>query len=302
LSHHQNPVKSIIYALLANLGVAIAKSIAAVLTKSGSMFAEAIHSFADCGNQILLLIGIKNAKKPPTPNHPLGYGKATYFWSFIVAIILFSMGGVFSIYEGIHRLHSNQLMENPAIAISVLIFSVLLEGAALFGVLKEIKTVRGDKSLWKWFRESRQSELIVVFGEDSAAMLGLSSALIAVIATTITGNPIYDACGSIAIGVLLIIVSIFIGIEVKNLLIGESVTPERQEEIKGFLDNYEGIDDVLNLITLQLGNDVMVAVKAKMDSTLSAIELIQNINRCEHDMKEKFPDIKWIFFEPDIAN
>ncbi|PCJ62911.1 MAG: cation efflux family transporter [Planctomycetota bacterium] len=302
MSHHQNPVKSIIYALLANLGVAIAKSIAAVLTKSGSMFAEAIHSFADCGNQILLLIGIKNAKKPPTPNHPLGYGKATYFWSFIVAIILFSMGGVFSIYEGIHRLHSNQLMENPAIAISVLIFSVLLEGAALFGVLKEIKTVRGDKSLWKWFRESRQSELIVVFGEDSAAMLGLSSALIAVIATTITGNPIYDACGSIAIGVLLIIVSIFIGIEVKNLLIGESVTPERQEEIKGFLDNYEGIDDVLNLITLQLGNDVMVAVKAKMDSTLSAIELIQNINRCEHDMKEKFPDIKWIFFEPDIAN
>ena len=297
---HSTSVKSILFALLANLGIAITKTVAAVITGSGAMLAESIHSFADCGNQGLLFLGLKASKKEPTPDHPLGFGKAIFFWSFIVALILFSMGGLFSIYEGIHKLSSSEEISNPYIAIVVLSVSMVLEGASLWGCIVQINKIKHGESLWKWFRNSRQSELVVVMGEDVAALLGLAFALISVVLSMVTGNPLFDAIGSIGIGVLLVVISIFLAIKIKGLLIGQSVDAEVREDISAFLEARPEIDTVLNLITLQLGAQIMVAVKAKMAPAETIDQLINNINRCEAALKKQNPAIQWIFFEPDV--
>lgn len=302
MSHENSSVKSIIFALSANLGIAITKTVVAVITGSGAMLAESIHSFADCGNQGLLFLGLKASKKDPTPEHPLGYGKAIFFWSFIVALILFSMGGLFSIYEGIHKLSSHEGLSSPYIAIAVLSVSVLLEGASLWGCITQINKIRHNESLWKWFVNSRQSELVVVMGEDIAALFGLVFALAAVVLSMVTGNPIYDAIGSIGIGVLLVIISIFLAAKIKGLLIGQSVDAEVRTEIKEFLEAQPEITEVLNLITLQLGARIMVAVKVKMETSETIEELIANINRCEAALKKHNPAIQWSFFEPDFTD
>ena len=230
MANQDASTKSIFFALIANLGIAIIKTVAAVLTGSGAMLAESIHSFADSGNQGLLFLGLKASKKKPDQEHPLGYGKEIYFWSFIVALILFSMGGMFSIYEGIHKIYLHEGLKNPMIAIVVLAVSMILESASLYGCVTQINKIRHNESLWKWFKNSRQSELIVVLGEDIAALLGLSFALISVVLSIVTGNPIFDAIGSIGIGVLLIIVSIFLGVKIKGLLIGQSTDDETRIE------------------------------------------------------------------------
>lgn len=300
MSHQDASVKSILFALLANLGIAITKTVAAVITGSGAMLAESIHSFADCGNQGLLFLGLKASKKKPNPEHPLGYGKEIYFWSFIVALILFSMGGLFSVYEGIHKISSHEGLKSPIIAIVVLSVSIVLEAASLYGCISQINKIRHNESLWKWFKHSRQSELVVVLGEDIAALLGLAFALISVILAMATGNPIFDAIGSIGIGVLLIIISFFLAIKVKNLLIGQSSDSETRSSIKAFLEDRPEVEQVFNLITLQLGAQIMVAIKAKMTKVDSANEMIKNINICEVELKKHYPEILWVFFEPDI--
>lgn len=302
MSHQDSSVKSILFALLANLGIAITKTVAAVMTGSGAMLAESIHSFADCGNQGLLFLGLKAAKKEPDTEHPLGHGKEIYFWSFIVSLILFSMGGLFSVYEGIHKLGSHEGLKSPMIAIAVLSVSMVLEGASLYGCLVQIKKLRNNESLWSWVRNTRKSELIVVLGEDSAALLGLSFALISVGLSIITGNPVFDAIGSIGIGVLLVFISIFLAFRVKSLLIGQSTDTETSAGIKKFLETRSEVDQILNLITLQLGDRVMVALKAKMASVDSAEELITNINICEAELRKTYPMVQWIFFEPDNEN
>jgi cation diffusion facilitator family transporter len=299
MSNQNASVKSILFALLANLGIAITKTVAAVITGSGAMLAESIHSFADCGNQGLLFLGLKAAKKKPNPKHPMGYGKEIYFWSFIVALILFSMGGLFSIYEGIHKINSHEGLKSPIIAVIVLSVSMVLEGASLYGCLTQINKSRHNVSLWTWFKNSRESELVVVLGEDIAALLGLAFALISVVLSVLTGNPIFDAFGSIGIGALLIIVSFFLAIKVKGLLIGQSADDEKNAEIKAFLEARPEVDKVLNLITMQLGSQIMVAVKAKMAGVDSVDQLIDNINICESELKKEYPAIHWIFFEPD---
>lgn len=300
MSQNNASVKSIIFAFAANLGIAVTKTVAAVITGSGSMLAESIHSYADCGNQLLLFLGLKSSNKLPDSKHPLGYGKAIYFWSFIVALMLFSMGGLFSIYEGVHRLHAHESVENPLIAIGVLIISMLLEGASLLGCLNQIKTIRNGKSLWKWVKETRQSELIVVLGEDVAALFGLAFALIFIILAAVTGNPVFDAIGSIGIGILLVVVSLFIGTKVKGLLIGESTDDVLQNDIESFLANRPEIEMLYNVITLQLGDKIMVAVKAKMARMEDSKVLIDDINVCEKELKQTFPSIMWSFFEPDV--
>ena len=300
MSHQDASTKSIFFALLANLGIAITKTVAAVLTGSGAMLAESIHSYADCGNQGLLFLGLKASKKKPDPVHPLGYGKEIYFWSFIVALILFSMGGLFSIYEGIHKVNSHEGLKNPLIAIVVLVVSMALESASLYGCLRQINKLRHHETFWIWVKNSRQSELIVVLGEDIAALLGLFFALISVVLFIVTGNPVFDAIGSIGIGVLLIIVSFFLAVKVKSLLIGQSTDNETRSEIKMLLEARPEIDRILNLITLQLGPQIMVAVKAKMTKVDTVDQLIDNINTCESELKKKNPAIQWVFFEPDI--
>ncbi|OFX19453.1 MAG: cation efflux family transporter [Bacteroidetes bacterium GWA2_31_9] len=299
MSHESSSIKSIIYAFLANLGIAIIKTIAAIITGSGSMLAESIHSFADCGNQGLLFLGIRRSKKNPNPDHPMGYGKEIYFWSFIVAIILFSMGGVFSIYEGIHKLNSTELLTNPYMAIIVLAISIVLEGASLMGCLKEVNKIRANQSLFRWLQDSNKSELIVVLGEDIAALLGLTFALIAITLSVITGNPIYDAIGSIGIGVLLTIISFLIGFKVKGLLIGKSLPPDEREIIMNTIINNPKVEKVFNLITVQFGDNTMVAVKAKFKDAKTIDEISEEINTCEKEIKNNLLSVKWIFFEPD---
>jgi cation diffusion facilitator family transporter len=302
MSHQNASVKSIFFALMANMGIAVTKTVAAVITGSGAMLAESIHSFSDCGNQILLFLGLKAAKKKPDIEHPLGHGKEIYFWSFIVALLLFSMGGLFSIYEGIHKIGLHEGLKYPAIAIVVLIVSMILEASSLYGCLIQVKKIRYNENLLTWIKNTRHSELIVVLGEDIAALLGLSFALIAIILSIVTGNPVFDAFGSIGIGVLLILVSIFLAVKVKSLLIGQSTDDATSSEIKSFLEARPEIDKVFNLITLQLGARIMVAVKAKMSKTDSVKEMINHINTCESELKKLNPAIQWIFFEPDIKD
>ncbi|PLX44982.1 MAG: cation efflux family transporter [Deltaproteobacteria bacterium] len=302
--HTHNSTRAIFYALGANLGIAIAKTAGAIITNSGAMLAEAVHSFADCANQLLLFIGISRAKRPADSRHPLGYGKTVYFWSFIVALMLFSMGGLFSLYEGAHKLAgilrgSEHSIESPWVAIAILIFGIILEGSSLLGALKESRELRRGKTLWSWFKSSRESTYLVVIGEDFAALIGLALALIAVGLSVITGNPIYDALGSMAVGALLIVVAIVVGIEIKSLLIGESAGREVEAEIGAFLEKDPSVERLLNLKTLQLGSEVMVAVKALMAEKVSVERLISEINRCERELKSSFPQVRWVFFEPD---
>jgi divalent metal cation (Fe/Co/Zn/Cd) transporter len=232
----------------------------------------------------------------------LGFGKTVYFWSFIVALMLFSMGGVFSIYEGFHKLHHPESLNFPHIAIGVLLFSIVAESVSMWGCLREVNKERRGRTLKQWFQETRQSDLLVVFGEDLAALLGLFVAMIAIILTITTGNPAYDAVGSIIIGILLVVIAFVIGIEVKALLIGQSIEPEQRVQMLEFLQKRDEIDQVFNLLTLQLGKDVMVAVKAKMVKMDSAESLVNAINCCEAALKKAFPYVLWLFFEPDFKD
>lgn len=302
MSGKADSVKTIFFALGANFAIFVAKAFAAFVTGSGAMFAEAVHSLADCGNQGLLLLGLKAAKAPPSPDYPLGHGKEIYFWSFLVALLLFSVGGAFSIYEGIHKLSAPEPLSWPWLAVGVLTFGIIAESFSMWGCMREVNKVRDGRSLWRWFRDSRQSELIVIFGEDLAALAGLVLALAAVVLTMITGNPLFDAIGTLAIGVLLIVIAIFIAVEVKALLIGQSVDPATKAEILRFLEMRPEIEKVFNLITLQLGNDVMIAVKAEMSRDLSTKGVAGAINAVESDLRKRFPEIRWSFFEPDVAD
>ncbi len=300
MAGHDDSTVTILFALGANALIALAKGAAAWVTGSSAMLAEAVHSLADCGNQGLLLFGLKRSARPPDADYPLGHGRAIYFWSFIVALMLFSMGGIFSIYEGVHKMGSGRPIEDPWIAIAVLALSLAAESVSLWKALTQVSALRGAQSLWRWFRATRRSELLVVVGEDIAATLGLSLALLAVGTAMLTGNPVYDALGSLAIGVLLLVVAVFVGIEVKALLVGQSADPALQDEILRFLMAQEEIAEVLNLITLQNGADVIVAVKARMTEGVSAPAMIDAINRCERALRAAFPQVRWLFFEPDV--
>lgn len=297
-----NSKRAIMFALCANFSISIAKGVAAYFTKSGAMLAETVHSLADTGNQVLLLLGMKQAKKPASDEYPLGHGKAIYFWSFMVAILLFVVGGAYSLYEGIHKLNHPEPIQQWWWAVGVLTFAIVAEGISMRAALQEVNKSRGKRSITQWFKQSREAELVVIFGEDFAALVGLVLALIAVVLSVITGNPLWDALGTLSIGVLLIVIAFFIAIEVKDLLIGQSIAPQEREKLNAFLNEQTDIESVLNVVTLQLGADAMVAVKAKMDPALSANDMIAAINRIEAEMKKQFPYVKWSFFEPDVTD
>jgi len=292
-------IRPVLYALFANLSIAIAKAAAAFWTGSGAMLAEAIHSLADSCNQLLLLFGIRQSRKPPDMNYQLGHGKSIYFWSFLVAVILFSLGGMFSIYEGIHKFSNPEPLSSPMIAVAVLVFAIVAESASLWGCMNAVNKERRGRKLTTWFSESRSGELLVVFGEDVAALLGLCVALVAITAAAITGNPIYDAIGTVMIGVLLIVIAVLLAVEVKALLIGQSVESHIQEEMSVFLQERPEVDHLYNILTMQMGPDAMVAIKVQMHPTGSENELINSINRVEREFRKVFPFTKWLFFEPD---
>ncbi len=295
-------LRAVLYALGANSGILIAKGTAAAVTGSSAMLAEAIHSAADCGNQILLLRGMKEAKREPDAKHPLGYGKVVYFWAFLVAVLLFTLGGLFSVYEGWHKLHQSEPMTNPVIAVVVLAVSIVLEAFSLAGCIREIRKVAGGKSLWKFFRVSRNSELIIVLGEDIAALAGLTLALIAILLALATGNPMFDALGSMAVGVLLIVVAVLLTLEIKALITGESAEADSENAIRAFLTARSEVSEIYSLLTLQMGDGIMLAVKARMAETASAATMLAAINRVEADLRIAFPAVQWCFFEPDTRD
>ncbi len=301
-STHGSTARAILYAFLANAGIALAKTWAAWLTGSGSMVAEAIHSYADAGNQVLLFLGLRQSTRPPDSEHPLGYGKLSYFWSFIVAVLLFSMGGLFSIYEGIHKLRQPETLSQVWVALLVLVFAMVLEGFSLFGCLREIRNVRASRSFRDWLKHTRSSELVVVLGEDIAALLGLVLAFAFVAMASLTNNPIYDALGSISIGVVLIIVSIFVATRVRSLLVGRSADPLIQEAIENIIGQEPDIEKVFNTITMQFGPDTMLAAKIKMRSGLDIDAAVDSINALERRLKDEIPNLQWCFIEPDLVD
>ena len=299
MAGHGDSTRAIFFALGANFAITVVKGIAAFITGSGAMLAETVHSFADCGNQGLLLLGLRQSRTPPSPDYPLGYGKAIYFWSFLVAVMLFSVGGMFSLYEGIHKLQHPEPLEQWWWAVGVLVASIVAESISMRACLVEVAKARGERSLARWFRESRQAELIVIFGEDLAALCGLVLALIAILASVVTGNPAWDAIGTLSIGVLLIVVAVFVAIEVKAMLIGQSVDPQVATAMRTFLQEQPQVERVYNVISMQMGNDVMIAVKAKMRPTSGDAGLVAAINTVEAAFRERFAEVRWSFFEPD---
>jgi len=298
---HSNSTKAIIYALVANLAIALTKTIAAIWTGSGSLLAEATHSFADCGNQVLLFIGIKRAAASATPKHPMGFGRESYIWSMMVAITLFSVGGLFSIYEGWERYHQAHTVENAEFALGILMAATLMEAFSLKGALAAMQDEREGRGLWQWFKESHSSELLVVVGEDLAALLGLLIAAIALGLTLLTGDNRYDAMGSMLIGMLLVIVAYLISREIHSLLLGEADASIR-DQAKQFLEQQSEVLQTLNIWAINHGNNVILTVKAELKPDLTVAQAVDLINNYERQLKIRHPRIKWVFFEIDNSD
>ena len=294
----------ILTSLVVNLVIATSKGVAAVITGSGALLAETIHSFGDCANQLLLLLGVKQAARPPSPKYPLGQGRALYFWSFIVALLLFSGGGVFSIYEGLHKIRHPEPVGDITAGLVVLGLALALEGWATLGNLKEMKARRGTKPLLRYLRDTKDSDLVVVFGENAAAVLGLLLALAAVILARQTGDGRWDGAGSLAVGVVLVGVAIFLAREIMSLLVGEAADPEIEATARTLADEDPNIDAVLRLLTVQQGpGEVVVAMKVKMKAGLTTGgSLCDALNAYEVKLQAARPEVKWSFIEPDVVD
>lgn len=291
----------IIQSLVVNLVIAAAKGVAALISGSGSMMAETLHSFADCGNQLLLLLGVKKSRQPPTAAHPLGFGRALYFWSFMVALLLFTGGGLFSIYESIHKLRHPEPVGDMRLALAILGFSLLLEGWATYKNVLELNKRRKDRPFFRFLSESKDSDLVVVFGENSAAVLGLALATVAITLAAWTGDGSWDAYGSLMIGVVLIGVAVFLAIEVKSLIIGEAADPEITAAVHATIAEDPRMTHLLRLITVQQGpGEVVVVMKAGFVLSLTTAEISQVINQFEDRLRARCPEVRWSFIEPDI--
>ncbi len=297
MSSH-NSTKAVIYAFSANAAIAVAKTGAALWTGSGSMMAEAIHSFADCGNQLLLFVGMRRSVLSPSEKHPMGYERESYIWSMMVAVLLFTMGGLFSVYEGWHRLANPEPVTNAEVSIIILAIGFVLEGASLRGALSALKEERGELSLWKWFKDTASSELLVVVGEDFAAIVGLGIALSATVALVITGNVIYDSIGSILVGVLLVVTAALVSKEVHSLVVGESAVAVKGC-VEALLSQRKEVVRVFNIFAIHHGASVMVAIKAELPALMLVGNASQLINEIEREIKLKNPRVKWVFFEID---
>src|SRR5688500_13155102 len=290
----------IIRALVANFAIACAKGVGAFITGSAAMLAETLHSLSDCINQLLLLLGIKQAKKPPSDKYPLGRGRELYFWSFMVAMLLFLGGGAYSIYEGVHKIQHPTPVENPWLAIGILGGGLLLELWSMAGAMKAVNERRGDCPVMQYLRETKDSDLVVITGEDFAACLGLALALGAVILSMVTGDPKWDAMGTLAIGAVLVGIAVFLAVEVKSLLVGEAADPTLNQQIADVAKLHPNIEKVLRTLTVQQGpGEIMVALKLKMKDDLSGKEMVDAINKFEVQLQDKIPEIKWSFVEPD---
>lgn len=290
--------------LMANGAIGVSKGVAAWMTGSGAMLAETIHSFADCGNQLLLLLGVRRAHREPDASHPLGYGRALYFWSFMVALLLFAGGGGFSIYEGLHKLHAPEPVGDVGVALLVLGISFAIEGWATLSNIRELRRRAAGTPFFRFLKETKDSDLVVVFGENSAATLGLVFAFVAILIAAGTGDGRWDAVGSLAIGIILIGVALFLAVEVKSLLVGESADPRIETAVREVAAADLHVAEVLRVLTVQQGpGQVLIAMKVRYHPGLvTGGPLGEAINAFERRLKERLPEAKWIFVEPDVAD
>jgi cation diffusion facilitator family transporter len=298
----QQSSKHIVQSLLVNLLIAVVKTVAAVFTHSGAMLAEALHSFSDCGNQLLLLVGVRQARRPPDAAHPFGYGRALYFWSFIVALMLFTGGGVFSVYEGVHKIRAPEPVQHVWVGLGILFVSVVLEGAATLSNVKELNKRRaGRVPFLQYLRATKDSDLVVVFAENSAAVIGLLLAMLALGLSALTGDGRYDGAGSFAIGLVLISVAGFLAVEVQSLLIGEAADPEIHTAVHRACEATTGLREIIHLRSVQQGpGEVLLAIKATFDDALTVPQVAEVIDTFEANIRKAFPEVRWIFVEPDV--
>ena len=293
--------KAIIAAFLANLAIAIAKLVGFFLTGAASMLAEAVHSGADASNQGLLFLGGARARKSATPEHPFGYGRERYFWSFVVALVLFTLGGLFALYEGIEKLRHPHEIESVTVAFVILGIAIVVEAVSFRTAIIESKHVKGKESWWQFVRRSKSPELPVVLLEDLGAMVGLIFAVMGLGLAEITGDPRYDAAGSIAIGLLLVVIAIILVIEMKGLLIGEAATPAMIASITQTMESSERVTGVIHLRTQHIGPDeLLVGAKLAFDESLDVAGLATAINEVEHRVRQAVPTARVIYIEPDI--
>ena len=297
----QGSTKAIFAALSANVGIAITKFVAAAISGSASMLAEAIHSVADSGNQVLLLIGGKRSVREASKTHPFGYGRRRYVYAFMVSIVLFSVGGMFSILEGVNKLSEPHELDNAWLPLVVLGVSILLESFSLFTALKAAKEERGRTSLAKYIRHAKSPELPVVLLEDMAALLGLVFAFVGVGMTVLTHDAIWDAIGTLAIGTLLVVVAVILGIETSSLLIGEGATDKDEDAIVAALKGSAGVERIIHMKTLYLGPDeLMLAAKIAVPAKASAQDIAKTIDDAEANVRKAVPITRVIYLEPDI--
>jgi cation diffusion facilitator family transporter len=293
--------RAIVAALVANTGIAIAKFVGFLITGSASLLAEAVHSVADTSNQGLLLLGGSRARRRATPQHPFGYGRERYFWAFVVALVLFSMGGLFAIYEGIEKLRHPHAPESFGVAIVILLVAIVLETSSLATAVREANHVRGDQSWWTFIHRSKNPELPVVLLEDTGAEIGLMLALGGVIAAHVTDEPRWDAAGSLGIGVLLVVIALVLATEMKSLLIGESASPTDEQAIRGAIEAAPAVRRLIHMRTEHLGPDeLLVAAKLEFDGNLSFPDVAKAVDDTEARLRQAVPGARIVYIEPDV--
>lgn len=298
---HGHGKRAILAALVANLGIAVAKFVGFLITGSASLLAEAGHSVADTTNQGLLLVGGRQARRPEDEAHQFGYGMTRYFWSFVVALILFSLGSMFAIYEGIKKLQHPHKVEKPAVAVLILGVAVVLEGYSLRTALAESRPLKGDQSWWSFIRTSKVPELPVLLLEDSGALVGLLFALSGVGLTLITGKEVFDAIATLMIGGLLGVIAAVLIVEMRSLLLGEGVAREDRERIRSAIETHPHVKRFIHSRTMHLGpDDVLVATKVELDAQLSFRQVAEAIDQIEARIRSTLPAARVIYVEPAV--
>ncbi|WP_214408677.1 cation diffusion facilitator family transporter [Sphaerisporangium fuscum] len=293
--------KAIMAALGANLAIAVSKFVAFLFTGSSSMLAESVHSVADSGNQALLLFGDRQSKKRASRKHPFGYGRERFFYAFVVSVVLFTIGAVFSIYEGIEKIAHPHDVESPIWAFAVLVFAIVAEGFSFRTAIKESNALKGEHSWFSFIRRAKAPELPVVLLEDFGALLGLVFALFGVAMAVVTGNGMWDGVGTLMIGLLLAVIAVILAVETKSLLIGESATPEVEDKICEALENSPEVSKVIHLRTMHLGpEELLVAAKIAVEHDDTASEIAKGIDEAERRIREAVPMARVIYLEPDL--
>jgi cation diffusion facilitator family transporter len=295
--------KAIIAALLANLGIAVAKFVGFLITGSSALLAETIHSAADSGNQGLLLLGGRQAKRDASDAHPFGYGRARYFWAFVVAVVLFLLGAIFSLYEGVEKLRHPHELTSPGIAVGILIVAIGLETASFRTAVVEANAVRGGEGWWSFIRQAKRPELPVVLLEDLGALLGLVIALGGLGMVVITGDPAWDAYATLVIGALLAVIAVVLAVEMKSLLMGESATASDVVVIRTLIEGSPGVRRLIHLKTQHLGPDeLLVAAKLELDGHLDFGGVVDVLDEAERRVREQVPIARVMYLEPDLPD